>query len=407
MNCRHCGTRVNELFIDLGFAPLSNAYVKSENLQNPEMWCPLKTFFCRNCLLVQTLDVKLPEEIFDNEYAYFSSVSSTWVKHCKVFSDKVINDFKINKDSFVIEIACNDGCLIKNFSERGIPCLGIEPTSSTAETARREGVEVEETFFNEETAYKILDKYKHPNLIVANNVLAHVSEINSFVKGLKVLMEKGGIASLEFPHFAELLKFNQFDTIYHEHFSYFSLSSALKIFSMFGLRIFKVTKLKTHGGSLRIFVCNDESKTQTCNSVALILKEELECGVNDIKTFEKFRSSVARIKTDLLDFLLDCRRNTKRVAGYGAAAKGNTLLNFCGVKNDLISKVFDAAESKQGKYLPGSHILIEPPKAIIDEKPDFIIILPWNLKQEIFEELKYVREWGCKFVTFIPSIEIF
>jgi hypothetical protein len=410
MNCRHCDTRLEYVLVDLVNAPLSNDLINQEQLDHPIIYYPLKIYVCHNCFLVQVAEMKKAEEIFHNEYPYFSSYSKSWLKHAKNYVDMMVDRFKYNKDSFIIEIASNDGYLLQYFNQYEIPVLGIEPTVNTASIALQKGINTLFEFFNSRVAEKeIVCKDRQADLVIGNNVLAHVPDINDFVKGVKMAMKSNGIATFEFPHLIKLIEDSQFDTIYHEHFSYLSFTTVVGIFEKFGLEMFDVEELPTHGGSLRIFAKHQEDDTKEISSnVADLLQREKKLGIKNIGYYINFQEKVDKIKYEFLTFLLLKKLEKKKVIGYGAAAKGNTLLNYCGVKGgDLIKFVVDASPHKQNKYFPASHIPIFSNEKIIEYKPDYIIILPWNLKEEIIEEFSYVREWGCKFVVFIPSLKIY
>ena len=407
MNCRFCSNRLEHTFLDLGFAPLSNAFLSYPELSKPEQYFPLKTKVCNHCWLVQTDDYSKAKEIFNVEYPYFSSSSSSWLKHTKDFCNSIFNELNLNSNSFVIEIASNDGYLLKNFLDLKVPCLGIEPTSSTAAKAKELGIPVLEEFFDEDSANKLAKENKKADLIIGNNVYAHVPNLNSFTKGLKQALKTGGTITLEFPHLLELLRQNQFDTIYHEHFSYLSLSTVKRIFEKFSLRIWKVEQIPTHGGSLRIYGCHTESKRKTDISVDCLLKKEIEYGIEKLSTYLEFGNNIEKIKLEFLRFLIDKKTELKSVAGYGAAAKGNTLLNYSGIKQDLLPFVFDLSPKKQNKFLPGSHIPVLPPSEIKNLKPDFLIIFPWNIKNEIMSQHSYIKDWGGSFVVIQPEIQFF
>ncbi|MDR3000509.1 MAG: class I SAM-dependent methyltransferase [Fibromonadaceae bacterium] len=401
MNCRHCGKELQYEFIDLYNSPPSNSYLTKEQLNEPEVLYPLKLFVCENCFLVQIDEYKKSTDIFNSEYAYFSSYSSSWLEHAKKYVNMITEKIKLNKSSFVVEIASNDGYLLQYFKEKNIPCLGIEPTASTAKAAREKGIEVIEKFFNESLAQTL----KKADLIVGNNVLAHVPDINNFVLGLKTTLKPSGIITMEFPHLLNLIKLNQFDTIYHEHFSYLSLIATQKIFNLQGLKIFNVEELSTHGGSLRIYATHNENTLLAIeDSVSDIINKEKAAKLDTIEGYKGFEEKVREIKWDFLDFLLRARKEGKKIAAYGAAAKGNTFLNYCGIRNDIIDFVIDASPHKQGKYLPLSYIPIVSEDVLKKERPDYIIILPWNLKDEIVEQLGYTKDWGAKFVTAIPGV---
>jgi len=406
MNCRHCQNKLEHLFLDLGFAPPSNAYRLKEDLQEPEKMYPLRIFVCDKCWLVQTEDFVKAEELFSPEYAYFSSTSSSWLDHAARYSEMIQKKLSLQADSFVIEVASNDGYLLKNFIEAGIPCLGIEPTKSTANAAIVLGIPVTCEFFGTNLANKLVAKGKQADLIIGNNVYAHVPDINDFTLGLKKLLNADGTITLEFAYLLTLIQNNEFDTVYHEHFSYFSLHAVKSIFETAGLKIYDVEELTTHGGSLRIFGCHEEAGFNTTDRVYEQLQKEEKTGLLDLKTYVHFQKKAERVKNELLDFLEEKKMQGKSVAGYGAAAKGNTLLNYAGVKPELLPFVCDAAPSKQGNYLPGSNIPIFPPDYIKEQKPDYILILPWNIAGEIKDQLSFILEWGGKFVTAVPDLTI-
>ena len=406
MNCRHCGNSLEHIFLDLGFAPPSNAYLTGADLQLPESRFPLKFFVCDKCWLVQTQDFARPTELFGSDYAYFSSTSKSWLEHASRYVAQMRERFNLDSKSYVIEIASNDGYLLKNFIASRIPCLGIEPSSNTADAAEALGVNVLREFFCSDLGGRLSNENKSADLVLGNNIFAHVPDINDFTMGLKKVLKPDGIVTLEFPHLLRLLEGNQFDTIYHEHFSYLSLHTASRIFKQAGLIIWDVETLSTHGGSLRVYGCNTENSRKISTSVKDVFAEEQSSGLNKISTYLGFQDRVDRIKTDLLFYLTEQKRVGKIVAAYGAAAKGNTLLNYAGITPDLVSFVCDAAPSKQGKYMPGSHIPIFPPYILRERKPDIIMILPWNLTEEVISQNSYVREWGGKFVTAIPQIRI-
>jgi SAM-dependent methyltransferase len=407
MKCRHCESEVSFPLIDLGFSPPSNAYLKPQDLNCVEKHYPLKVLVCQNCWLVQTQDYTDADELFTSDYAYFSSTSTSWLKHAKNYCIQITNQLQLNHKSHVVELASNDGYLLKNFVDAGIPCLGIEPTHSTAVAARNLNIPVIEEFFGEALAIRLTSEGKQADLIIGNNVYAHVPDINDFTLGMKRLLKPNGTITLEFPHLLNLLKFKQFDTIYHEHFSYLSLLAVQTIFTSFGLRVWHVEHISTHGGSLRIFGCH--AADPRVGTQALIDTEEIEknARLDHVIAYQALQSQAFEIKQDTLNFLLQAKIDNKTVAAYGAAAKGNTLLNYCGVKSDFIDFVCDAANAKQDKFLPGSHIPIFDPKEIEIRKPDYIVILPWNLKTEVIEQLSFARTWGVKFVCFIPALEVF
>ena len=406
MSCRHCGHELEHAFVDLGFAPPSNAYLTAEDLARPEQYYPLRTRVCSSCWLVQTEDYADAGELFNAEYAYFSSTSTSWLQHATQYSERMIREFGLNSSSLVVEVASNDGYLLKNFVAAEVPCLGIEPTASTAAAAEALGISVIREFFGEGLGRRLANKGKQADLIVGNNVFAHVPDINDFTRGLKAALKPEGIITLEFPHLMRLIEFRQFDTIYHEHFSYLSLFAAKAIFNAAGLRIWHVEELPTHGGSIRIFGCHHAAVRIDTAAVGKMLREEESRGMREISTYTGFQGHTERIKNDLVAFLIEQKRTGKRVVAYGAAAKGNTLLNFGGVKPNLLPFVCDAAAAKQGKYMPGSHIPILPPSALPKLRPDFVLILPWNLAEEVRNQLAKVVAQGTRFVTAVPRLEI-
>ncbi len=406
MNCRHCNNKLEHVFLDLGFAPPSNAYLSLADLSRPEKHYPLKIKVCDQCWLVQTEDYALAEELFRPDYAYFSSTSSSWLAHAADYANTMIARFGLTKNSHVIEVASNDGYLLKNFVATNIPCLGIEPTASTAAAAEQLGIPVLREFFGEELGRRLAAEGKQADLIVGNNVYAHVPDINDFTRGLKAALKPRGTITLEFPHLMRLIEHTQFDTVYHEHFSYFSLYSVTRIFAKAGLKVFDIEELSTHGGSLRIYGCHAENASESTSAVASLLAKELSYGLRNLSTYVEFQSKADRIKDGLLSFLIEQKRSGRTVAAYGAAAKGNTVFNYAGIKPDLVPFVCDAAPSKQGKYLPGSHIPILNPSVLRERKPDSVLILPWNIAAEVAVQHGYIKEWGGQFITAIPSINI-
>ena len=407
MKCRHCATPLKRIFLDLGFAPPSNAYLTENGLKLPEKYYPLKIKVCSHCWLVQTEDYAHADELFSPDYAYFSSTSTGWLAHATNYAQTMIVQLGLTQASHVIEVASNDGYLLKNFVAAGIPCLGIEPTASTAAAAERLGIPVLREFFSEAVGKRMAAEGKQANLIAGNNVYAHVPDINDFTRGLKAALKLGGTITLEFPHLMRMIEHVQFDTVYHEHFSYLSLYTVSRIFEAAGLRVWDVDQLPTHGGSLRVFGCHEDDARATTLSVTALLAEEAQLGLQSIATYNSFQVRANQVKDDLLAFLIAQKRQGKKVAAYGAAAKGNTLLNYAGVKPDLLSFLCDAAPSKQGKFMPGSHIPILTPQAMQEHQPDFVVILPWNLADEVVKSNAFVREWGGKFVTAIPALRIF
>jgi hypothetical protein len=406
MKCRHCRSELDAPFLDLGFAPPSNAYLTYEKLQEPESYFPLKLRVCSECWLVQTEDYARAEELFSSDYAYFSSVSQTWLAHAARYAEEMCERLRLGPSSFVIEVAANDGYLLKNFVQREIPCLGIEPTDSTAKAAEALGVPVLREFFGRALGERLAAEGRAADLLAGNNVYAHVPDINDFTLGMKAVLKKGGTITLEFPHFERLLREVQFDTVYHEHFSYLSLTAVSRIFDWAGLRLFDVQRIPTHGGSLRVFGCHQDDARATTTSVAQVLASEQSSGLLKVSTYGELQAKADVVKNDLLAFLIEQKRAGKTVAAYGAAAKGNTLLNYAGVKPDLLQFVCDAAPSKQHKLLPGSHIPILPPAALSERKPDFVLILPWNIAREVMAQEGAARAWGAKFVIAVPRLEV-
>jgi SAM-dependent methyltransferase len=406
MNCRHCGTALRCDFLDLGFAPPSNAYLTAEDLSRPEVYFPLRLQVCEECWLVQTEDYASAESLFSAEYAYFSSASTSWLAHAARYVEMITSRLGLGRDSMVIEVASNDGYLLKNFVKAGIPCLGVEPTASTAEAAEALGIPVRREFFGEALGEQLAGEDKAADLILGNNVYAHVPDINDFTRGLKAVLKAGGTVTLEFPHVMRLIEHNQFDTVYHEHFSYLSLFTVGKIFEAAGLRVFDVEELPTHGGSLRVYGCHQGDSRQATEAVTALLGEEQRRGLQTPATYADFQAKAEKVKNDALAFLLDAKREGKTVAAYGAAAKGNTLLNFAGVKPDLLPYVCDAAAAKQNKFMPGSHIPILHPDEIVARRPDYVMILPWNIATEVRQQLASLADQGTRFVTAVPELKI-
>lgn len=406
MNCRHCYSPLSHTFLDLGHAPPSNAYLKAEDLNKPEIFYPLKIKVCDQCWLVQTEDYAEADALFTAEYAYFSSTSSGWLAHAERYTTKMIEEFALDGRSFVIEVASNDGYLLKNFVAEGIPCLGIEPTASTSDESEKLGIPVIREFFGEALGTKLAREGRQADLIAGNNVYAHVPDINDFTRGLKAALKPSGVITLEFPHLMQLIKHGQFDTIYHEHFSYLSLHTVSQIFQAADLQIWDVEELTTHGGSLRVFGCHAEGAREPLSSVKKLLQVEATLGLQNLKTYLGFQPRADKIKNDLLRFLIEQKNKGKTVVAYGAAAKGNTLLNYAGVKPDLLPFVCDAAAAKQGKYMPGSHIPILSPSELMNYIPDYLLILPWNIVAEVQGQNTFLREKGVRFVTAVPELVI-
>jgi len=406
MKCRHCGAVLNLIFADLGTSPPSNSYLSVDQLNGPEEWFPLRVLVCTSCFLVQTEDFSDREKFFSDDYAYFSSMSSSWLRHCEEYTEKVVNKFSLSKESMVIEVAANDGYLLQYFLAKGIKTLGIEPTTSTANVAREKGIDVVEEFFGEDLGIELSAKDYSADLIIANNVLAHVPDIDDFILGFKELLKPEGVATFEFPHLFQLICGAQFDTIYHEHYSYLSLYAVEKILKANGLEVFDVEELETHGGSLRVYAKLLSSTRKIESTVSALINKEIDVGINSSDFYEGFQERIISIKNEFNRFLLEAQARGEVVAAYGAAAKGNTLLNYCGIRSDLISFVVDKSASKQGKFLPGSRIPVVLEEHLQISKPEWIIILPWNLTDEIMTQLEYVREWGAKFITAVPTLVI-
>jgi len=405
--CRFCGAPLSFTFVDLGMSPLCQTHIEPHELNHMERFYPLHARVCGKCYLVQLEEFVSPDAIF-SDYAYFSSYSDSWIEHARRYTESMITRLGLGPKSLVMEIASNDGYLLQHFVARGVPCRGIEPAANVAEVAVAKGIPTTVKFFGRKTAAEVAQEHGRPDLLLGNNVLAHVPDINDFVGGMSILLKQGGVLTMEFPHLLKLMDENQFDTIYHEHFSYLSLGVTDRILSAQGLKIFDVEELPTHGGSLRIFAAHadDESKSRSQNVGAVLAAEE-KAGLRGREVYENFQPRIDRVRSDFLRFLIDQRDAGKKVAGYGAAAKGNTLLNYCGVKGaELVRFVADASPHKQERYLPGSHIPVVAPQRIDEERPDFIVIFPWNLRDEIAGQLGHAREWGAKFVTAIPELKV-
>jgi 2-polyprenyl-3-methyl-5-hydroxy-6-metoxy-1,4-benzoquinol methylase len=406
MNCRHCRTQLELTLIDLGSAPPSNAYLSALALRAPEKWFPLRVLVCQECWLVQTEDFAQADQLFDAEYAYFSGFSTSWLKHCERYAVAAVAEYSLSSKSLVVEVAANDGSLLHYFHERDIPCLGIEPTASTAAAARARGISVVQEFFGVELARRLAREGRQADLMAANNVLAHVPDINDFVAGFTVLLKPHGVATFEFPHLLQLIAGNQFDTIYHEHFSYLSLTAVERIFRGSGLHIFDVEEMPTHGGSLRVSCQRSDTGIHTATSrVNALLQRESEVGMCSANYYLGFQDRAEQVKNDFLSFLLDARKKGLLVAGYGAAAKGNTLLNFAGVRPDLLEFVVDRNPAKQGKWLPGSRIPVVSEEHLRAARPDRVVILPWNIANEVVAQLAYVKDWQGSFVVAVPALQ--
>jgi len=407
MNCRFCHTPLTDIFIDLGNAPASNSFLSPAQVLEPELYLPLKVFVCPSCFLVQTADYKRPDTIFNDMYVYFSSYSKSWLQHAQRYVESMTARFGLNSSSHVVEVASNDGYLLQYFQQKGIPVLGIDPTSNTAQVAIDKGIATVIDFFGVRLARELAAKGERADLLVGNNVLAHVPDISDFVGGMKILLKRDGVITMEFPHLMRLIESNQFDTIYHEHFSYLSLSAVRQVFESQGLELFDVEELPTHGGSLRMFAKHREDAAKPVSEqVDALLRREAEAGMGTLAYYCGFQRRALEAKLDLIAFLVEQKRAGKTVAAYGAAAKGNTLLNYCGIKNDLIACVADANPYKQGNLLPGSHIPVVDEASLRALRPDFVIIFPWNIQDEITRQLQDFRTWGCRFVIPIPNLHI-
>jgi hypothetical protein len=408
MHCRFCKTKLEHVFIDLVNSPASNSFLSEEQLNEPEIFYPLKVYTCQNCFLVQLDEYKKSDAIFNSEYVYFSSYSHTWLQHAKNYTDMMVSRFGFDSSSQVIEIASNDGYLLQYFKEKNIPVLGIEPTANTAEVAMGKGIKTMIEFFGTELASRLVNNWDvKADLLLGNNVLAHVPDIVDFVRGMKLILADTGVITMEFPHLMQLVDNNQFDTIYHEHFSYLSFYTVKQIFESEGLELFDVDEIPTHGGSLRIYAKHKEDTQKPVSAnVSALIKKETDRGITTLAYYNNFQEKALRVKLNLISFLIEQKRNGKKIAAYGAAAKGNTLLNYCGVKNDLIEYVADANPHKQKKWLPASHIPVVNELYLKENRPDYVIILPWNLKEEVAQQLSYIREWGGKFVIPIPQVEV-
>ena len=406
-NCRACGTALVQPFLSLGNSPFSNAYLSEEDLGRMEPYYPLDLYLCPGCFLVQLDQFQPAEAIFSNSYAYYSSYSESWLKHCREYTGMMIKRFGYDSGSLVVEIASNDGYLLQYFKGKGIPVLGIEPTANTAAVALDKGIPTEVCFFNVPWAQHFVQEGRMADLLIGNNVLAHNPDLNDFVAGMKLALKPGGVSTLEFPHLLRLMEHNQYDTIYHEHFSYFSLLSAVRLLASHGLTIFDVEELSTHGGSLRIFAAHQGNQTHAVSKrVQAVLDEEEKFGLRDPEVYRNFSGKVYKNKRELLAFLIAAKNQGRRIVGYGAPAKGNTLLNYCGIRTDYLDYTVDRSPHKQNKYLPGSHIPVFHPDRIRQDRPDYVLILPWNIRDEVISQLSYIREWGGRFVVPIPNVEV-
>ncbi len=409
--CRFCGAPLSHVFVDLGVSPLANSYLEPEHLRRPEAFYPLCVYTCGECLLVQLPEEERPEAIF-SDYAYFSSYSESWLRHARTYAEAMIERFGFGPEHQVVEIASNDGYLLRWFQERGVPVLGVEPAGNVAEAAVAAGIPTRVSFFGAETAREMVGEGVRADLLVGNNVLAHVPDLNGFVEGLKILLAPDGVLTMELPHLLRLMEETQFDTIYHEHYSYFSFLAVRKVFAAHGLDLFDVEELPTHGGSLRIYACHEGSRASRSSQpisarVGDLLAREAAAGLDRIDAYGSFAARVERVKRGLLRFLIQAREDGKTVVGYGAPAKGNTLLNYCGVRTDFLDYTVDRSPHKQGRYLPGTRIPIHAPERIHETRPDYVLILPWNLKDEVMEQMAGIREWRGRFVVAIPEVLVY
>jgi len=405
--CRFCGAALEHTFVDLGASPLAQSFLSHDQLNHMEPFYPLHVYVCAKCFLVQLQEFVAPENIF-SDYLYFASYSDSWLAHARKYTDEMVQRFTINEKSLVVEIASNDGYLLQYFVEKKVPVLGVEPAANVADVAVQKGIPSLVRFFNSDTARELVGKGQQADLLLGNNVLAHVPDINNFAAGMKILLKPTGVITMEFPHLMRLMEESQFDTIYHEHFSYFSFLAVEKIFAAHGLTLFDVQELPTHGGSLRIFArhAEDSSKPAGPRVTELRLREQ-SAGFDQVETYSRFAEQVKETKRKLLEFLVHAKQSGKKIAAYGAAAKGNTLLNYCGVREDFIDYVVDRSPYKQGKFLPGVRIPIYPPEHIRETRPDYLLILPWNLKDEVMKKSAYIREWGGQFIVPIPEVRVY
>ncbi len=404
-SCRLCGTPLTRTFVDLGMSPLCESYVSAEHLDETESFYPLHVRICESCLLVQ-LPAYVPGEDIFSDYAYFSSYSDSWVAHARRYAGLMTKRFGLGAGSLVTEVASNDGYLLQHFVAQGIPVLGVEPAANVAEVARSRGVRTESVFLGPDSGHELADRFGQADLVAGNNVFAHVPDITGFAAGLRALVKDTGVVTLEFPHLLRLIERRQYDTIYHEHYSYLSLLTASRALATAGLRVTDVDELETHGGSLRVYARPEEAAEEPAGNVKAVLAEEESAGLTTVAGHAGFAGEVLRIKSDLLRFLLDAAVDGRSVAGYGAPGKGNTLLNHCGIRSDLLAYTVDRSPVKQGKFLPGTHIPIYPPERLAETKPDYVLVLPWNLREEISQQLRYVRSWGGRLVFPIPALDI-
>lgn len=405
-SCRFCGSPLEQSFCDLGMSPLANSYLTADQLNEPEVFYPLHAYVCSTCFLVQLAEFTSAEFIF-SDYAYFSSYSQSWLEHARKYARSVIDRFRLDGSSSVVEIASNDGYLLQYFVDAGVPCLGIEPAKNVALVAEERGINTRVGFFGESLAEELVADGLQADLLIGNNVLAHVPDLNDFVTGMSRLLAPGGVITMEFPHVLELIENNQFDTIYHEHFSYFSLLIVIRVFASHDLRLFDVERLSTHGGSLQIYACHAENAGHvTSPRMDELIQVERTAGLDNLEGYRAYTERVKRTKRALVRFLVDARDDGLTVAAYGAPAKGNTLLNYCGVRDDLLDYAVDRSPHKQGRFLPGTHVPIHAPDHVRDTRPDYLLILPWNLRDEVVEDMSYIRDWGGRFVVPVPELAV-
>lgn len=407
MNCRLCNTTLKHKFLSLGNSPLSNSFLEEKDLVSAELYYPLDIYVCEKCYLTQLDEFEPPKKIFSGNYAYYSSYSDTWLRHCEEYAKMIIDKLSLDKSSLIVEIASNDGYLLQYFKEQELPVLGIEPASNIAKMAEGKGIPTDAAFFDTSYAKKMAKENRQADLIVGNNVLAHNPNLNDFVEGLRIALKPNGIITMEFPHLLRLIENNQFDTIYHEHLSYFSFHVARDLFKKHGIVLFDVEEISTHGGSLRIYGKHENNNSETITGrVKNLLKKEESAGLLNLDTYYQFGEKVNSAKRKLLQFLIQAKNDGKKIVGYGAPAKGNTLLNYCGIRTDFLDYTVDRNPYKQNKYLPGTHIPIKHPDIIKEDKPDYLIVLPWNIKEEIVNQMSFIREWGGKFIIPIPEVKV-
>jgi len=407
LKCSNCKALLKNSFADLGVSPLANSYLKEDQLQQMEPFYPLHAYVCDCCYLVQVHEFQSPKRIF-SEYAYFSSYSESWLRHARAYTERMIKRFSINTKSHVVEVGSNDGYLLQYFKEKNIPVLGVEPAKNVAKVADKAGIPTLVKFFNKQTAIELAAEGKHADLINGINVLAQIPDLHDFIDGIKILLKPQGVVTFEFPHLMRLIEENQFDTIYHEHFSYFSFFTVREIFAKHGLNIFDLEELSTFGGSLRIYFCHTEDNTKSISSrVSDLLSKENDAGITDLDIYHRFGEKVKKSKREILNFMLNVKRENKSIAAYGAPAKGNTLLNYCGIRNDFIDYAVDRSPHKQNHFLPGVRIPIYHPDKIKETRPEYLLILPWNIKEEIMDQMSYIREWNGKFVVLIPEVKVY